>query len=335
MVVLKVSRGDDSHLLALRPESGEEVWKAADPLFNDGWATPIAWKENGSGRVGVFTMDGFLAHDVRTGTNVWRLSGTPPQACATPAVGNGMLYFSAAGILGGMHTLTQPPPFEQLIDRFDKNKDGLLGTDELTDDFLLVDRSGSRGTGDMPMKTGNMPWKDFVGPDKDGKHRTFSKTEWEAEVTRMFDSFKEGEKALKSAVLAVPTGGSGDVTNKVAWTDSRGVPEVPSPLFYRNRLYYVRNGGLFICRDPQTGKSLYDERIGAEGGYYASPVAADDRIYVASDRGVVTVLKAGDVFTVLSRTEFKEPIMATPAIVEDKLYVRTAGHLWAFGENAK
>lgn len=332
LVVLKVSRGDDSHLLALRPETGEEVWKAANAAFNDGWATPITWKENGSGRVGVFTMDGFLAHDVRTGTNVWRLSGTPPQASGTPAVGNGMLYFSAAGILGGMHTITQPPPFSELIGTYDKNKDGLLGTDELTDDFLLVDRGGSRGTGTKPMKTGNMPWKVFVSSDKDEKPRKFSQTEWEAEVTRMFDRFKEDEKGLKSAVFAVPTGGSGDVTNNVAWIDSRGVPEVPSPLFYQGRLYFVRNGGLFTCRDPQTGKSLYDERIGAEGGYYASPVAADGRIYVASDRGVVTVLKAGDTFTVLGRAELKEAIMATPALVGDKLYVRTAGHLWAFGE---
>jgi outer membrane protein assembly factor BamB len=231
-----------------------------------------------------------------------------------------------------MHTLTQPPPFSELIGKYDKNKDGLLGTDELTDDFLLVDRGGARGTGNLPMKTGNMPWKVFVGPDKDGKPRTFAEAEWEAEVTQMFTRFKEGEKGLKSAVFAVPTGGSGDVTNQLAWTDSRGVPEVPSPLFYQGRLYFVRNGGLFSCRDAKTGKSLFDERIGAEGGYYASPVAAAGRIYVASDRGVITVLKAGDTFTVLSRTELKETIMATPALVENKLYVRTAGHLWAFGE---
>jgi outer membrane protein assembly factor BamB len=326
MVVLKVSRGDDSHLLALRPESGEEVWKAADPIFSDGWATPITWTENGSGRIGVFNRGGFVVHDARTGTNVWRLSGMPPQAVATPSVGNGVIYISAAGILGGMQTVTQPLPFKELLSKYDKNKDGLLGTDELTDDFLLIDRGGSRGAG-------NMPWKMFIGPGQDGKPRTFGQAEWESEVNQMFARIKEGEKELKSAVFAVPTGGSGDVTNRLAWIDSRSVPEVPSPLLYRDRLYHVRNGGLFTCRDPQSGKSLYDERVGAEGGYYASPIAADGRIYVSSDRGIVTVLKAGDTFNVLSRTDLKETIMATPAIVEDKLYVRTAQHLWAFGEN--
>ena len=117
----------------------------------------------------------------------------------------------------------------------------------------------------------------------------------------------------------------------MARSESRRVPEVPSTLLYRDRLCYVRNGGLFTCRDPKTGHSLYDERLGAEGGYYASPVAAAGRIYVASDRGFITVLQAGDTFKVLAQTELKETIMATPAIVEDKIYVRTAGNLWAFG----
>lgn len=67
------------------------------------------------------------------------------------------------------------------------------------------------------------------------------------------------------------------------------------------------------------------------GGYYASPVATDGRIYIASDRGVISVFKAGDTFTMLSRAELKEFIMATPAIVDDKLCVRTASHLFAFG----
>lgn len=78
-------------------------------------------------------------------------------------------------------------------------------------------------------------------------------------------------------------------------------------------------------------KSLYDERVGAEGGHYASPVAADGRIYVASDRGVITVFEPGDTFRLLSRTGLEETILATPAIVDNKLYVRSEGHLWAFG----
>jgi outer membrane protein assembly factor BamB len=137
---------------------------------------------------------------------------------------------------------------------------------------------------------------------------------------------------MKTAAFAVRTGGSGNATNNIVWSEARGVPEVPSPLLYRGLLYYIKNGGLLTCRDPRTGKSLYDERVGAEGGYFASPVVADGRIYIASDRGVISILKAGSVFAKLSRTELEEPILATPAMVGNRLYVRSARHLWAFGE---
>jgi outer membrane protein assembly factor BamB len=74
------------------------------------------------------------------------------------------------------------------------------------------------------------------------------------------------------------------------------------------------------------------ERRGIARDFYASPIAADGRVYLASSRGVVTVVQAGDSFEVKARNELKESVMATPAIADDKIYVRTAKHLWAFGQ---
>jgi len=71
-------------------------------------------------------------------------------------------------------------------------------------------------------------------------------------------------------------------------------------------------------------------RLGALGDYYSSIVAAKGKLYLASQRGVVTVLAAGDEFKVLARNEFGEEIFATPAIVEGVLYYRTPKHLYAF-----
>jgi outer membrane protein assembly factor BamB len=71
-------------------------------------------------------------------------------------------------------------------------------------------------------------------------------------------------------------------------------------------------------------------RVGEAGGYYASPVAGGGRIYVASDHGTVTVLEAGDQLKVLARNELPDAILATPAIVDGTLYVRTTKQLWAF-----
>ncbi|MBI4627017.1 MAG: PQQ-like beta-propeller repeat protein [Verrucomicrobia bacterium] len=85
--------------------------------------------------------------------------------------------------------------------------------------------------------------------------------------------------------------------------------------------------------DPKTGQPFYaQERIGANGNYYASPVAADGRIYVASLPGKLTVVKAGgDKPEILHQADFGTRIFATPVLVGDKLYLRTATHLWAFG----
>ena len=85
--------------------------------------------------------------------------------------------------------------------------------------------------------------------------------------------------------------------------------------------------------DAKTGEPFYvQERLGAESSYYASPVAADGRIYVASLAGKLTVVKAGgDKPEVLHQVDFGDRILATPALAGNKLYLRTAKKLWAFG----
>ena len=85
--------------------------------------------------------------------------------------------------------------------------------------------------------------------------------------------------------------------------------------------------------DAKTGAPNYtQERLDAIGSYYASPVAADGRIYLASLPGKITVVKTGgDKPEILHQAEFGERIFATPALLGDKLYLRTATHLWAFG----
>jgi outer membrane protein assembly factor BamB len=123
-----------------------------------------------------------------------------------------------------------------------------------------------------------------------------------------------------------------DVTpSRVLWRQTQGVSEIPSPLVWQSRLYLIRSGGLLACRDLETGTLIYDNRIDAPGGYFASPVLADGRIYLASDRGTITVVKAGDTFEVLAHNDLGDPIVASPAIAENTLYIRSAKRLWAFG----
>jgi outer membrane protein assembly factor BamB len=103
-------------------------------------------------------------------------------------------------------------------------------------------------------------------------------------------------------------------------------------LLYKGRLFLIRNGGVVTCLDAATGKVIYRSRTGAPGAYFASPVAADGHIYLASSEGVVTTIASdGDQLKVLARNELGEEIIATPAIAGNAIYVRTVRGLFAFG----
>src|SRR5262249_55716427 len=106
----------------------------------------------------------------------------------------------------------------------------------------------------------------------------------------------------------------------------------PSPLYYNGRLYTFKNGGIVFCRVAKTGELVYSGRLGASGYYYSSPVAADQKVYIASEEGMVVVLEAGEKLNVLGRNKLDGGILATPAIADGTIYVRTETHLYAFGK---
>jgi outer membrane protein assembly factor BamB len=128
-------------------------------------------------------------------------------------------------------------------------------------------------------------------------------------------------------VYAIRPDGQGDVTEThVAWTIARGGPKTPSPLLVGNELYFVSDAGIMTCAEAKTGKVHWQERVG--GNYSASPVSAGGNIYVTSEEGVTTVLKPGATFEVLAKNDLKERTLASCAIDEGVIYMRTAKHLW-------
>lgn len=140
--------------------------------------------------------------------------------------------------------------------------------------------------------------------------------------------------AKQKPLLAIKPGAKGDITPSedgtsefVAWQQDRAAPYNPSFLVYGDYLYVVYDGGLMSCYEAKTGKQLYDrERLG--GNYTASPIASDGRIYCLNEDGKVTVVKAGPNFEILATNDLDEMIMATPAIVGDRLLIRTLGQLY-------
>lgn len=77
---------------------------------------------------------------------------------------------------------------------------------------------------------------------------------------------------------------------------------------------------------------MYRDRLGATGAYFSSPVLANGKIYFSSRNGIITVIKAGSNFNVLAKNDLDENISATPAIVDNNIFIRTDSSLYAFGE---
>jgi len=289
-------------LLAVDLKTGEKVWETARTDVSPGFGTPIFWKNNGAKEVvmpGSFKLKGY---DLKTGVERWSLAGMPSFTCTTPVVGLDMLYF--AGWSPGKEAGTGPS-WDGMVKPADKDNDGAVTPEEMT--------AANMGAFFKAL--------DF---NADGKITPDDLAAMQAQMAK-------GENIL----VAIKPGGKGVLNeSQIAWKQTKGLPYVPSPLFYKDSVYIVRDGGIISSYDAKTGKPHYQqERLDAIGNYYASPVAADGRVYVASLNGRVTVLAAGgELPKVLHRADFGERISATPALVGKTIYYRTATALYAFGK---
>ncbi len=136
-------------------------------------------------------------------------------------------------------------------------------------------------------------------------------------------------------IVALRPGGSGDITSThLAWKSTRSIPYAASPLFYKGRLFTIKTGGMVSAYDVKSGSPIYrDERLDTLDNYYASPVAAGDRVYFACVDGVISVISATDSKpTVLARNHLRDSIVGTPALVDGTILVRTSKWLYSFSE---
>lgn len=131
--------------------------------------------------------------------------------------------------------------------------------------------------------------------------------------------------------LTLPDGSTANAG--IAWSKTARGPYMPTPLAYKGLLYVLANNGIFDVYDLQTGKEVYRQRLPNVGsGFSASPVAADDKIYLSSEDGDVLVIAAGPVFSHIATNSMGDLLMATPALSEGVMYVRGATTLFAVGK---
>jgi len=144
-------------------------------------------------------------------------------------------------------------------------------------------------------------------------------------------------------IYAIHLGATGDISLQdkaesnahIAWSKQRGGPYMPTPIVYGNYLYTCANNGAITCYNAKTGEQIYRDRLGGKGSGYAftaSPIAADDKIYFISEDGEIFVVKAGPQYELLATNSMHEVCMATPAISEGMIFVRTQQHVFGIGE---
>lgn len=128
--------------------------------------------------------------------------------------------------------------------------------------------------------------------------------------------------------LAIQLGGRGDVTEThVRWRVPTGAPYISSILFYDGLLYMANGGGIVTAVEAETGERVWQERLG--GVYSASPIAGDGKVYFFSESGETLVLAAGRELEVLARNDLGERVVASPAVADGWIFVRTDGALVA------
>ena len=298
-VVLVEDHDTGSFLATFNKHTGREMWRVERPNFRRNYGSPTIWSVAGHKQIVVAGTAHVIGYDLETGKQLWVVRGLCRVISNTPVVGDdGKLYVASTG--GG--SASRQPAFDRLVAAADANANGVLEPTELP---------GS-------------PIKGFFGQfDRDGSG-ALDRDEYE--------SIREIFAMAQPVALAIRPGGRGDVTEShVEWTYSKSIPRNSSPLLVSGHLFIVKDGGVMTCLDSKTGKPTRTARLAASDKYYSSPVAGDGKIYVLSERGTLSVVSAQPDWKILHRADFDEDVLATPAIANGCIYIRTVGHLYCFG----
>lgn len=301
-VVMLCDQDSNSYMVAVDRRTGKTAWKVERPEVVRSYTTPSVWRDQ-------LIVPGsyyLTAYSAVTGEKLWWIGGMSWQPKSTPIVDGDTVYAHWWEGGGEAEVPTVTPEFTEVLAKFDADKDGKLSKAEVA--------------ADTPMTRG------FENNDlaSDG---FLDQRDW--------DNYR-ARRASRNTLLAVKPGDlRGDLTSHptaVQWRMQKFLPNVPSPLLYDGVMYLVKDGGILTTLDPKTGAIHKQGRLpGALDTYYSSPVGAAGKVLLLSQTGKATLLKAGAQWETLASADFDEPIFATPAIADDRLYLRTRSALYCFG----
>lgn len=290
-------------IVSVDAKTGKERWKTLRKDMLAGYALPVLCTANGRTDLVVAGSGKLKGYDPSSGKELWTCNTLLRTIMVSPVVHEDVIYIAVQSYGDSTRTLKHA-----LLEWLDTNQDGILAREETPREFHerfdLSDKNKDR----------------VIGPE---------------EIDTAFQS-PDNMAAGGNIIQAIRGGGTGDVTKThVLWNEDHKTPSnLSSPLYYNGRLYLVKSGGMSSCYDTREGRLLWERsRIGNFGDYYASPIAADGRVYIAGKNGFIVVLQDGPELKVLGKNDIGEDIIATPAIADGRLYVRTRENLFCIAES--
>jgi outer membrane protein assembly factor BamB len=294
VLVLVCDQTRKPFLLGVDATTGKELWRRDREVMAESWTTPVVHRPGTDGASILIFGNSFLdAYAPRTGERRWRLDGMGYSPVASPVV-EGDLAFMVVPDQSGY------APTVGTIFELDTNRNGSLSETELA-------RSDTMGT--------FFAWLDLDGNGGIGRD----------EYVEQYEKMANPDFGL----FGVEIGASGA---KVRWRESKSLPYIATPILYRDVLFTITDGGILTSFNPASGAVLKRDRIkGAAEPFTPSPVAAAGKLYLTSSNGTIAVVAAKAQWETLSVGELDEPIEASPAIGDGRLFVRTSTKLYAFG----
>ena len=303
-LLMVIDQDIDAYMIAVNKVDGKVAWRTDRPDMVHSFSTPVLHRRE-DGRTELIVPGSYqmVSYDVASGDEIWRIKGLTYQVKSVPVIEDGILYFNGWAPGGEPAVRLVLPDFPEMLSRFDTDNDKHLSKAEIPREW----------------HPGNWAMQDL------NKDTVFAARDWK---------YYQSRRTSTNATMAVRVGGQGDVTDThVLWRYRKTLPDVPSVLLYQGVLYTVKKGGIAMTLDPKTGRVLKVGRLmEALDDYYASPVAADGKVYLASMLGKITVLKPGGQWEILSTSDLGEDVFATPAIADGRMYVRTAKNLYCFAK---
>jgi len=288
-----------SYIAAIKADTGKIAWKQerADGLAG-GYSTPSLYRpKNGPPQLIVSGPLEVVGYDAATGKRLWWISGITHAPISVPVIDEDRGFVC--------EQLGESLPFSVLAP-LDKNKDGKISLEEAKSNIPIM----------RLLERIDKGWGNHTG--------VVGQAEWDKAF---------GSLVNKGGLVAIDLRGSGDATKtNIRWSYQKGMSSIPSAIVYDGLVYVIKDGGILSAFEADTGELVRQARLQPAGGVYdASLVAGDGVIYAVDSDGKMSVVKAGRDWKQVKSNELGDGCVATPAICDGRLYVRTTKFLYCFG----